>query len=278
MLICTTIKSLREILDKSKRKVCFVPTMGALHKGHVSLLQQCPQNNLKVCSIFVNPTQFNDPEDLKKYPRPLSDDIHTLIKHDCDLLFLPSIMEVYPDKSITSPNLELHGIDQRWEGAYRPGHFEGMLQVVYRLLSIVKPDLLVMGQKDYQQQLLVQKMLEQQIPDIKLITGPTLRESDGLAMSSRNIRLSCKDREIAKNLYRVLRFICAQLPSEQIGTIIKNAKIELNQNGFSVEYLAVVNPNDMKEVDTIKKGDEGLIIVAAQLGKVRLIDNIYFKN
>ena len=191
---------------QKKQKVGFVPTMGALHNGHLSLIRQAKdENNLVVCSIFVNPTQFNDASDLEKYPRTASKDIQLLTSVSCDVLFMPPVEEVYPKGLNTTLELDFGELATVMEGKFRPGHFDGMAQVVNRLLNIVLPHNLYMGQKDFQQLTIVRSMLKQIGSDINLVMCPIVREEDGLAMSSRNVRLTSKHRELALILSQTLK-------------------------------------------------------------------------
>lgn len=252
--------------------------MGALHEGHLSLLKNCEKNSFKVCSIFVNPTQFNDQNDLNKYPKPLSRDVELLLHAGCNLLFLPSYEEIYPDQSIKVPSLELNGIDQVLEGRFRPGHFDGMLQVVNRLLQIVQPGHLYMGQKDYQQQLLVRELISQQMPEIKMHCVPTLREPSGLAMSSRNIRLSMEARSKAALIYKTLMDIALKLPSQEIELLEEEATQILTANGFQVEYICICDANSMQQKSVVNENESIVIALAVQLDGVRLIDNILWSR
>jgi pantoate--beta-alanine ligase len=250
--------------------------MGALHDGHIELVRRAAQNNgIVVCSIFVNPTQFNESADLEKYPRTTAADIFLLQQAHCHVLFLPDVQEIYPSDMESLPYINTRGIESRWEGHYRPGHFDGMLQVVHRLLSIVKPDFLYMGQKDYQQQLLVSCMLQSIMPEINLVTVPTKRESGGLAMSSRNTRLNPEARSKATELYKVLQAVCEGVRAGHSADQILHKKSEyLESQHFKVDYLAVVDPADMQAYTLVNPADEFLVIAAVWLDDVRLIDNI----
>jgi len=276
MNICTTISSLRKVLDQTKTTIHFIPTMGALHDGHLELIRKARENKgVVVCSIFVNPTQFHETADLEKYPRTTATDIKMLRDVSCDFLFLPDVMEIYPEHLESIPYFDTNGIEDRWEGQFRPGHFKGMLQVVHRLLDIVKPQHLYMGQKDYQQQLLVKYMLNNIFPGIQLITVPTVREYNGLAMSSRNARLSSQGKEVATHIYKNLVSLANSLKSDNdLEVNIQHVKNNLTAIGFKVEYLALVNPDNMEEIVDIKYAKEAVIIIAAWLEGIRLIDNI----
>ena len=209
MIISNTITHLSTILKSysDKGTIGFVPTMGALHDGHLSLINISRKHcDYTVCSIFVNPTQFNDPKDLEKYPRPIENDIELLNSVGCDLLFLPEVSEIYPDGTSNSVTFDFGEMATAMEGQFRPGHFDGMAQVVNRLLEIVKPNFLFMGQKDFQQSAIVSKMLQLTHSEIKLVVCKTKREKDGLAMSSRNVRLSKENRYHAALIYKTLQW------------------------------------------------------------------------
>ncbi|MDQ3140829.1 MAG: pantoate--beta-alanine ligase, partial [Bacteroidota bacterium] len=208
MRLYKTVRGLQNYLDKVKltgQTVSFVPTMGALHEGHLSLIRIANQQaEISVASIFINPSQFNNIKDLQKYPRTINQDMELLSLAGCKVLFLPTIKEVYPKGLDTGLDLDARHLENRMEGVFRPGHFKGMLQVVKRLLDIVKADILIMGQKDFQQFSLVAFMIKELGLKVKLIIAPTIREIDGLAMSSRNLRLSPSMRKIVPVIYQCL--------------------------------------------------------------------------
>ena len=196
---------IQEVSQETTATIGFVPTMGALHDGHLSLLRQAQQRgNTTVCSIFVNPTQFNDPADLAKYPRPIAHDLDLLAAANCDIVFLPTVEEIYPNGTVWANPFVFGQLTTVMEGAHRPGHFDGMAQVVKRLLDIVTPHYIYMGQKDFQQQTIVKSMLQQMKSPCQLVCCPILREPDGLAMSSRNVRLNADERLLAPMIYKVL--------------------------------------------------------------------------
>ncbi len=258
--------------------VGFAPTMGALHAGHLSLFEVSrKQNEVTVCSIFVNPTQFNDPKDLEKYPRPIENDIDMLSEAGCDVLFLPDVAEIYPegaDKWLCPYNFG--DLVKVMEGAHRPGHFEGMVQVVERLLNIVKPDRLYMGQKDFQQQTIVRKMLQIQGSNIVLIRCPIIRERDGLAMSSRNIRLSERDRLLAPHIYKILQ----QAKKDKQNGVLpqktrENAlKTIAETPEFAADYVEVVDSLHLQPIENWQDAKETVMCLTVRLGGVRLLDNM----
>jgi pantoate--beta-alanine ligase len=271
-----------ENLRFENKKIGFVPTMGALHLGHLSLIELSKQlNDVTVCSIFVNPTQFNDPKDFEKYPSTISEDKQLLIAHDCDILFLPSVNEMYPDGLNENKYFELGDLEQIWEGEHRPGHFQGVCMIVEKLLKLVLPDTLFLGEKDFQQVAVLRKMIahDDVLSHINVIGGKTIREMDGLAMSSRNLRLNIQERKQALAIYEGFQLIQQGILNNTLDLIELKKKFEnhLFQNGFhKIDYIAFVEPVEMREIKKIQF--PFLVIVAAFLGQVRLIDNYYFND
>lgn len=256
------------------RKIGFVPTMGALHNGHLTLIDTCRKwNDITVCSIFINPAQFNNPNDLKNYPVTTSKDIEQLISRDCSVLFLPPVDEMYPSSS-DKKHYDLGDIENRLEGFYRPGHFQGVCQAVDRLLEIVQPHNLYMGQKDYQQCMVIKKLLalSKREDAVKLVIVPTVRETDGLAMSSRNLRLSKEQRELATSIYKELSFIQEHFHRQPFDLLKKLAVEHLIQKGFKVDYVEIADATDLTPAknDT----DKLVVLAAATTGEIRLIDNL----
>jgi pantoate--beta-alanine ligase len=258
----------------SGKTIGFVPTMGALHEGHLSLISQCrAANDITICSIFVNPTQFNNQEDFKFYPVTIEKDIEQLVTAGCDILFLPPIGEIYPH-GYQAKHYELGSIENRLEGFYRPGHFQGVCQVVDRLLDIVVPDNLYMGQKDFQQCMVIKKLLELtgRSGKINLHISPTKRESSGLAMSSRNLRLSEDERVLAVSIFNELENIKHDLNKIPLQSLKENAKDHLSQKGFKVDYVDITKSEDL--VSSKDSGEADVALIAASIGNVRLIDNL----
>lgn len=285
MLIFKRVEDLVNQLNAERsqgRSVGFVPTMGALHPGHLSLLRlSVQQNDCTVCSIFVNPAQFNDASDLEKYPRPIGEDLRLCAMMNCDIVFLPEVADIYPPGLQAYAPIELSGLDIELEGAFRPGHFAGMLKVVERLLSIVNPDQLYMGQKDYQQALLVSKLIGCRAMHTKLHICPTGRSQDGLALSSRNIRLSSKARAIAPLLYKSMLKCRRKLQSigkvnrETAELAAQAALKELPARHFKTEYFEVRKASDLSSLSGRSLNASSLVIIAAVwLDGVRLIDNL----
>lgn len=275
MLVFRTRADLSAFLSKfhlSDACIGFVPTMGALHQGHLSLVQRAKsESDLVVCSIFVNPTQFNDPKDLKKYPRTIGHDIGLLEQVNCDVLFLPEVAEVY--HSNESWFIDLNGLDQVLEGKMRPEHYQGVTQVVKILFDIIRPTKAFFGQKDYQQCLVIQRMVDQLGMKVGVIVCPTVREADGLAMSSRNIHLSEIERKNATALYKALRRAQNEFPSQSIEQITTDVTNYLKTSpGIELEYFQIC---DCDTLAIASSGQAKLVaLVAARVGKTRLIDNV----
>lgn len=260
-----------------KNKIGFVPTMGALHPGHISLIEAArKENDVIISSIFVNPTQFNDPEDFKKYPVTLEKDILLLETARCDVLFIPSVRDIYPAGINNLSHYDLGYLETVLEGKYRPGHFQGVCQVVHRLLEIVLPSNLYLGQKDYQQCKVIQRLIALIGFDekIRVNISPTLREHDGLAMSSRNTRLDKEQRKIANAIFKTLLFIKSNLHTMEIGQLKTAASSSLIEKGFKVDYVEMADANTLQLVDTWDGRQKIIALAAAFLGPVRLIDNM----
>lgn len=253
----------------------FVPSMGALHRGHLALVGQSKQQaGFTVCSIFVNPTQFNNAGDYHKYPNVIEKDIALLAEAGADMLFLPAIGEVYPSGTVGLEHYDLGYLETVLEGRYRPGHFQGVCQVMQRLMTMVKPDKLFMGLKDYQQCMVVKKLLQHMRSDISFIACPTVREADGLAMSSRNMRLGPEDRQKAPAIYRSLEHMKNELRPGDLAGLKAQAVQQLVQAGFTVDYAEIAHADTLQIVQHWNGKDPLVALVAAFLGEVRLIDNM----
>jgi pantoate--beta-alanine ligase len=280
MIIFHHAADLKEYAQKvgdSQKKSGFVPTMGALHEGHLSIIKSARENSrVTVASIFVNPSQFNDSEDFKKYPKTIAADIRMLTEAGCDVLFLPDVTEMYPNGWQHTEPYDLGSLETLLEGFYRPGHFQGVCQVVHRLLKIVEPDTLFMGQKDFQQCMVVQRLIALKNLPVQLYTCPTLREADGLALSSRNMRLSPKERTIAPAIYREMQLIKQDLNNMPLRVLETRARKNLLDAGFSsVDYVSIAIPQTLQHLEKWEEGGlPTVILVAAYLGEVRLIDNL----
>jgi pantoate--beta-alanine ligase len=253
--------------------LAFVPTMGALHAGHIALVDEGKKRADKVAaSIFVNPTQFNDEKDLARYPRQEKEDARWLEEVGCDLLWAPAIADIYPEGFSTS--VHVSGVADRWEGEHRPGHFDGVATVVAKLFMAMRPNAAVFGEKDFQQLAVIRRMTADLCFPVEIVGVPTVRESDGLAMSSRNALLSAKDREIAPRLFSLLGDLAGAIARGlSIGAEIARAIENLKRSGFgATDYLAYVDGETLEPLDGFKEG--GRLIAAAFLGSVRLIDNV----
>jgi pantoate--beta-alanine ligase len=264
------------INELNKKKVGFVPTMGALHEGHLSLIRTSKsKSDITVCSIFVNPTQFNDKKDFEKYPIQIDKDLEMLLEAKCDVVFIPNVEEIYPNGTLDKTSVDLGFIGKTLDGEHRPGHFDGVLQVVKRLLDIVQPDFLFLGQKDYQQCMVLNKLVEHyELPVIVDICA-TLREEDGLAMSSRNARLNSDERIAAVKLSKALFYIKDNIERESIQQLIDNQIQRLNKDELiKVEYLTIVNGKTLEPVDIYQENTPLTALIAAKVGQVRLIDNV----
>ena len=262
-----------EQLKLQGNTIGFVPTMGALHQGHLSLIDAAKEKaDVIVCSIFVNPTQFNDKKDLENYPRPIEDDVEKLEEANCDVLFLPEVDEMY--NSNDRWHIELNNLDNILEGEIRPGHYQGVTQIVKKLFDIVQPDYAFFGQKDFQQFVVISYMVKKLGVDVELIMCPIIRENDGLAMSSRNVYLSNDDRQNALSLFRSLtkakedigKFSISQVKSNAIEFLSKAA-------GIKIEYFELYNKNTFEPASS-EQTENIIALVAARVGNIRIIDNM----
>ena len=266
----------KQIQALKPQKTGFVPTMGCLHEGHLSLLKESKAlDDITVCSIFINPTQFNNPDDFKKYPVTTDADIQLLTDLGCDILFLPSVTEVYPD-GYENKIYDLGTLDRIWEGEHRPGHFQGVCNVMNRLLEIVPADDLWMGQKDFQQCMVVQKLLSlTKRSGIHFHKMPTIRETSGLALSSRNTRLSKDGLIKAASLYEALKMIKAQYQTVPFTQLQNKAKEFVLSQGFDkVEYFTIALQESLLPAESFSPDENYVAIAAAWIEEVRLIDNI----
>ena len=265
-------------LKAEGKKIGFVPTMGALHQGHLSLIKQSnafAENMVTVSSIFVNPTQFNDKKDFEKYPITLDADLEQLMHGNCAIVFLPTVEEIYPKGFENKENVDLGFIGNTLDAAHRPGHFEGVIQVVKILLDIVGPDFLFLGQKDFQQCMVIIKLVEHFNFSTEVIICPTKREESGLAMSSRNMRLTQNERAIAANLYKVMNAIKSDFSSLKPQEW-KSKQLEKLQEipEITTEYLEIVNGATLEPINDWHDAKSAVILIAAKIGQVRLIDNL----
>ena len=278
MRVLTNINSLNQLLESSRnsnKSIGFVPTMGALHEGHLSLVKLAQKDcDVVVCSIFINPTQFNDSNDLENYPITIEEDIKLLEEQSCDILFQPNVTEMYPEGLNTKQYL-LNGIDKVLEGRKRPGHFDGVCTIVHRLFSIVRPQIAYFGEKYFQQVAVIRQMVNSLSLPIQIKTGKTIRDNDGLAKSSRNTLLSITQRKKATYVYASLQKIkslFSKVDCAQLKEMIKN---DINQvQEMRLDYVEIVNPYNFKPLQGQADNDEAIAVIAVFLGKVRLIDNL----
>lgn len=278
MILFKTIDELKKyIINKRSAdiRIGFVPTMGALHAGHLSLIRASKKDTgLTVCSIFVNPTQFNDPSDYQQYPVTIEQDIRLLEQEGCDVLFLPEVKEIYPN-DFQKKQYELGALETYLEGEYRPGHFQGVCQVVDRLLTIVEPDQLFLGRKDYQQCMVIAELIRQTGKHTTLQIVPTMRENSGLAMSSRNLRLSEADRAKATAIYQTLQWIKTTIQPGPTEPISANAGKMLMDAGFDkIDYISIAHAQNLEHIEHWDGQTPLVALAAAFLSGVRLIDNI----
>jgi pantoate--beta-alanine ligase len=274
----STTEALREHLSEWRHSgdhIALVPTMGSLHDGHLSLVTLARKHAERVVvSVFVNPTQFGEGEDYDEYPRSLERDKRRLKRLHTDLLFVPDVETMYPFGIDSATSVTVPVLTEEFCGSFRPGHFDGVTSVVSRLFSLVQPDVAVFGQKDYQQQLVIRHLVEDLSLPIEIVCGPTQREEDGLALSSRNQYLSNEERAIAPKLLAILTRISKDLESgkRKYGKMEKNALAELQKLGFEPEYVSIRRAENLAIPD--RDNDELVILAAARLGNTRLIDNV----
>ncbi|EEW8594520.1 pantoate--beta-alanine ligase [Escherichia coli] len=277
MLIIETLPLLRQQIRRLRmegKRVALVPTMGNLHDGHMKLIDEAKARaDVVVVSIFVNPMQFDRPEDLARYPRTLQEDCEKLNKRKVDLVFAPSVKEIYPNGTETHTYVDVPGISTMLEGASRPGHFRGVSTIVSKLFNLVQPDIACFGEKDFQQLALIRKMVADMGFDIEIVGVPIMRAKDGLALSSRNGYLTAEQRKIAPGLYKVLSSIADKLQAGErdLDEIIAIAGQELNEKGFRADDIQIRDADTLLEVSENSK--RAVILVAAWLGDARLIDN-----
>jgi len=262
-------------LKNINKKIGFVPTMGALHNGHLALIEQSKSlDTTTVCSIFVNPTQFNDKKDFEKYPVTIENDIYLLEKASTDILFIPAVDEIYPDGLATNFSYDLGYLETMLEGFYRPGHFQGVCRVMHKLLNIVQPDDLFMGQKDYQQCMVIKRLIELYKIPTQLHLVPTRREESGLAMSSRNVRLSDEAKQKASAIFKALGFIKNNISSLSIDQLKEKATAIILDAGFEkIDYIEICDADSLMPLNKFQQ-TKMVALAAAFIEGVRLIDNM----
>ena len=271
----TELKTYFKEIRSENDKIGFVPTMGALHQGHLSLIKQSKENNhFTIASIFVNPTQFDKKEDLDNYPKTLESDLDLLEKAACDIVFAPSIEEIYHD-NIVSIHFDFDGLENEIEGKYRAGHFNGVGTIVKTLFEIIAPTNAYFGEKDFQQLQIVRKMVKKSKLNVSVIGCPIYREESGLAMSSRNKRLSEKEKKAASIIYKVLKKVVEKSSSETISDIEQWVSVEFkNHPLFDLEYFTIADIETLKTVSKLSPNSQYRAFIAVYANTVRLIDNI----
>lgn len=267
-------------LREQGRSIGFVPTMGALHKGHMALIEKArEENDILVVSIFVNPTQFDDPDDYRNYPNTKSEDEQKLKSHGCDFLFMPTEKTMYPEGKKLIQDFDPGPVANVLEGKFRPGHFRGVATIVKKLFDIVQPHRAYFGLKDYQQLLIIQKLVADFDMGIAILPVPIIREPDGLATSSRNVLLSSEERQIAPQIYQTLQKASEALQRGKSIAETQKAGYEglVQQPQLEPEYFEIREAGTLNPLTNFQKGDQIIICTAVQLGKVRLIDNLLIK-
>lgn len=281
MRVVKTISELKSLISGYKQEnktVGLVPTMGALHAGHKSLVDRArKENDIVVVSVFVNPTQFNNKQDLATYPRTEERDCALLEAAGCDVVFMPAVEEVYPEPD--NRQFDLGAVAEVMEGAHRPGHFNGVAQIVSKLFSFVEPDRAYFGEKDFQQIAVIRKMVQLEGFKLQIVACPIKREDDGLALSSRNVRLTAEQRQLAPNIYRVLKESCNFAKSHTVAETEKFVVNSLNAlPQMEVEYYSIVDALTMQPVSDWADADSITGCITVYCGEVRLIDNIAYKK
>ncbi len=276
MKIINTISEFIELRNELSKKIALVPTMGSIHEGHISLVETAKKHgDIIIATIFVNPIQFNNTEDYNSYPKDFDKDVEILQKNGVDILFCPSLSEVYPDGFDTT--VRVNSLSNSLEGQYRKGHMEGVATIVTKLFNIILPDYAIFGEKDYQQLLLIKSFVKDLNMSVEIIQSKTVRDKEGLALSSRNIKLTSAERLVACEIIKSLniafeKIISGQKNSEQIINFIKEYLASFDS--IKIEYVSIRNPYDFEIIDKIQ--EEFVILVAVFIGEVRLIDNVIF--
>lgn len=266
--------SLVEQQKKSGQKIGYVPTMGALHNGHISLVKQSvKENDFTIVSVFVNPTQFNNPDDLKKYPRTEDADIDLLSQSGCDAIFFPQVEDIYPEGE-SSDKFSFDGIENQMEGKFRPGHFDGVATVVKRFFEIIHPDKAYFGEKDFQQLRVIQELVKKLNLTLEIVPVSIMRETDGLAMSSRNIRLTKEMREEARKIYQILSEAKDFLKFSSIEATKKFVEEKFKHTKLDLEYFEIADEKTLHSASEKKSNQNLRGFIAVFAGEIRLIDNI----
>jgi len=264
---------------KKGKRIGFIPTMGAIHQGHVSLIERSTlENDVTICSIFVNPKQFNEQKDLDHYPRPLSKDMEILILAGVDILFLPDVDGVYPT-DFDDSDIDLKGLDHYLEGEHRPGHFQGVAKVVRRFFDVIQPDKAYFGQKDFQQTAVVRMLIDKFHPSTELIVCPIIREENGLAFSSRNERLTAGERSNAAFIYQSLKQLKEDLSKMDLQKALDKTRLFIESyEGATIDYLEAVDGYNMEKVESMSSSEFIVVVTVVNYGGVRLLDNLYLKE
>ena len=277
MLVFAKNKSVQQKISSFEKEISvgFVPTMGALHKGHLSLIEQAKkENNLVVVSIFVNPTQFDKQEDLINYPKTIDADLKMLKSVGCDIVYMPSAEEVY-ENNIKSQVFDFDGLEFQMEGKFRTGHFNGVGTIVKRLFEIVQPTRAYFGEKDFQQLQIIRKMVEKNCLPIEIVGCPIYREEDGLAMSSRNVRLTNKQRAVAPFIYKTLKAAKEMFGTKNVQEVIKWVETEFNKEPLlDLEYFEIASEETLQPIKEKINEQKYRAFIAVFAEKIRLIDNI----
>jgi pantoate--beta-alanine ligase len=278
VLILTKISQLQAFLTEKRvqgSSIGFVPTMGALHAGHISLITASKKaSDVTICSIFVNPTQFNDKKDLERYPKTPENDIIMLEKAGCDAVFMPDAEEIYPKED--KRQFDFGQLDKVLEGAHRPGHFNGVAQVVSILFDLVQPDKAFFGSKDYQQVMIIKALVKQLNYKIEIVPCPIIREKDGLAMSSRNTLLTPEERKAASIIPFVMNEISElRKKGSDISILKKHVEEKLKDPIYKLDYFSVCDADTLKELNLFSEAKSHVALIACFVGRIRLIDNIY---
>lgn len=278
MQIFKNKNALKDCLSDFKQKnkqIGFVPTMGALHPGHLSLVEfSQKKNDITVVSIFVNPTQFDNKDDLKKYPKTLEKDLAFLKSIDCDIVFIPSVEEIYAS-DVNSKSFVFDGIENQMEGKFRKGHFDGVATVIQAFFDIITPTHAYFGEKDFQQLQIIKKLVEKEAIATQIIGCPIYREPDGLAMSSRNIRLSKEEREAAPFIYKTLKTVVSLVKEKSIEEIVVFVENQFKKNAIlTLEYFTIAEETTLTTPESINFDTKNRAFIAVHAGKIRLIDNI----
>ncbi len=282
MRIITKVKEMQKVADELRREgkiIGIVPTMGYLHEGHLSLIKIAKEkSDVVITTIFVNPLQFAPHEDYNKYPRDFERDVKLAQSAGCDIIFYPSVEEMYPENFLTY--VEVEKITKVLEGEFRPTHFRGVTTVVAKLFNITKPRIAVFGQKDAQQALIIKQMVRDLNFDIEIIVAPIVREADGLAMSSRNVYLSESERKDATVLYQSLKLaekLIREGERNPQNIISQMEELIKSKPTAKIDYIAIADPNTLEKVEKLKEGEEYLVAIAVRIGSTRLIDNTLVK-